>query len=148
MNRKVLLISEPEHDEVAVEWALDLARHCSCTLVVIQILDSRLYHYGRNDVVVPSYARTQFLYHVHEELLRQGEEREAALKRKAAEIGVGVEILSVESDDARDFVIPEAQKGYRYIFLPKVKRKWFPLFGNATIEETLRKKGVHNIISY
>lgn len=141
----LLIVGTSESGRVE-EYALQYARSFSCDLDVLQILNSHLYHYGRSDVIVPGYARTQFLCHVQDELQRHGDRYATELRRRAERLGVRVNVRTEETDDAAEAVCREAAKGYAFIFIPEEKRGIFPLFNRGTVEDALRKRGFRNIV--
>lgn len=146
MSDRVLLISSLERAGLTEDVAMDYATSNGCVLDILLVLSSHLFHYGKNDVVVPGNARCQFLFHIRLDLLRQAWELEKVLKEKAAELGLQIRISMAELDDCEDAMIREASRGYKLIFVPKEKKKRFPLFGNATWEKTLQKRGFENVV--
>ena len=65
---------------------------------------------------------------------------------RARQQGIGLEILSVESEDASSAAVNEARKGYEVIFVSEKKRSLFPLF-EKTLAQHLQKKTTSKIIA-
>jgi len=108
-------------------------------LDVLDILDSHLFHYGNNDVIVPGYARTQFLFHIQDNLRKDSQARREELLEKSDKKGVHLRYGPLESNDPIPHVAKFAQKGYRRIFMPKEKRKCIPLTQRKTHFDKMRK---------
>lgn len=129
-------------DQPAIDAAFNWAVDSNKKIVVLQLLDSHLYSYGKNDYIVPSYARTQFLMHIQTNMEEDGAEREKQLLRRAEQMNIAMVIKTVETDDAAGFVTQEAGKGYDRIFVPREKRALFPVLREPTLAKALRKKGL------
>jgi hypothetical protein len=71
--------------------------------------------------------------------LKRGIEREKTLREWAQRRGISLEIQTVESQDPASVAVEEAKKGYDRIFLPKEKKRRFPIL-KKTVEEHLRKE--------
>jgi hypothetical protein len=138
MSTEVLLIVGLSDGGEATERALAYAREASRGVLALLVLNSHLYHYGHNDVIVPGYARTQFLLHIQEQIAQQGAARTAALQQRAAECGVALRVLSVETEDPIPVILRIAARGYEGIFVSRKPRRIFPLF-EKTLERQLRK---------
>jgi len=144
--KNILIILNGENSENAVEQAFHSAQSESRKVKVLQILDSGLYHYGHNDLVAPRLNKRKFLLYIREHVLEQGRIEAGELIRKAGEMGISLEIDPVESDDVISTVIAETKKGYDEIYLPKEKKKLFPIF-KRTMEQHLKKKAPGRVIS-
>jgi hypothetical protein len=127
------------HEENAVEQAFSYAESKSKAVVALQILHSDLYHYGHTDLLLPGPGKKRFLNHIRDELLKRGIEREKALRERSKKRGIPFEMRSVESQDPASTAVEEAKKGYDMIFLPKEKKRRFPIL-KKTVEEHLRKE--------
>ncbi len=142
----ILIVLNGDNRENAVEQAFHAARSGSGKVKVLQILDSGLYHYAHNDLVAPRLSKRTFLLYIRELVLEKGRVEADELVRKACEMGISLDITPVETDDVISTVIAEAEKGYDEIFLPKEKKKLFPLF-KRTIEQHLKKKVPARVIA-
>jgi hypothetical protein len=138
-DRPILLILAGEDCGKAIQAAFEHAKSNSKRLRVIQILTSDLYHYGHHDLVALRHSKRQFLLHIREEVLERGKTEARALEDKAREMGVFLEIATIELEDIFAASLAEAKKGYDTVFLPKQKKKLFPLF-KKTLAEYLEKK--------
>jgi hypothetical protein len=147
MKERVLFITRPDQKGPAEEAAIEYAASNGLSMVVLFIIDSPMFHYGRNDWVCPGYARSQFLFHIRYDLLRQACEREIAMRTKADLLGLEMRVAMVEADDFEAAVIKEAAKGYDRVFVNREKKKRFPLFGNRTLETTLQREGFGNVVA-
>jgi hypothetical protein len=125
--------------------ALSYAKSASKQLHVIQILTSDLYHYGHHDLVATRPSKRDFLLYIRDEVLSRGEAEIQALKQAAGEMGVSLEINTVESEDIFSTALAEAKKGYGTIFLPKPEKKLFPLF-RKNLANYLQKKVISRIV--
>ena len=130
----------------AVEQAFSTARSDKRRVKVLQILDSGLYHYAHNDLVAPRLSKRTFLLFIREQVLEQGRIEADEISDRAGELGISLEIDTVETDDVASTVIAEARKGYEKIYLPKEEKKLFPIF-KKTIAQHLKKKVPGRIIS-
>ena len=54
-------------------------------------------------------------------------------------MGISLDINTIESEDVLSAALSEAKKGYDIVFLPKQKKKLFPLF-ERTLPKYLQKK--------
>ncbi len=145
MENRVLLILTGDDSRSAEESAFHYAKSTSKTLTVLQILTSNLYHYGHQDVIATRPSKRQFLLHIRDEVLGRARAKATTLMDRAKEEGIGLEILSVESEDASSAAANEARKGYDAIFVSEKKRHLFPLF-EKTITQHLRKMTTSKII--
>lgn len=144
--KDILIVLNGGNSEHAVEQAFRAAQSDSRKVKVLQILDSGLYHYGHNDLVAPRLSKRTFLLYIREQVLEQGRIEADKLREKARNMGISLEIDPVETDDVISTVIAEAKKGYEKIFLPKEKKKLFPIF-TRTVEQHLKRKVSSLIIS-
>lgn len=144
--KNILIVLNGGNSENAVEQAFHAARSDSKKVKVLQILDSGLYHYAHNDLVAPRLNKRTFLLYIREHVLEQGRLEAGELIRKAGEMGISLDIDPVESDDIISTVIAEAKKGYDEIYLPKEKKKFFPIF-KRTMEQHLKRKVPGRIIA-
>ena len=143
--KEILIVLNGESSENAVREAFRAARSGSGRVKALQILDSGLYHYGHHDLVAPRLNKRTFLLYIREQVLEQGRKEAEKLKEKANEMGIGLEISPVETDDAVSTVIAEAKKGYDAIYLPKEEKKLFPIF-KRTMAQQLKGKVPGSII--
>jgi hypothetical protein len=139
MDPSILLILTGENCENAVKAALDFAQATSKRLRVLQILTSDLYHYGHQDLVATRPSKREFLLHIRDEVLERGKAHIQALEQTAGEIGIALDIASVESEDIFSTSLAEAENGYDIVFLSKQKKRLFPLF-KITLAEHLQRK--------
>lgn len=151
LKNDILIVYNGSGSEHAVEEGFRAAQSSSRKAKVLQILDSELYHYGRNDLVAPRLNKQRFLLYIRDQVLERGLIEADQLREKARNMGVPLEIDPidpvVETDDVLSTVIAEAKKGYEMIYLAKEKKRLFPLLGNRTLEQSLRKKGFRNIVA-
>jgi hypothetical protein len=139
MDQPILLILTGEDCRNAIKAAFDHAKLTSKRLHVVQILTSDLYHYGHQDLVATRPSKKQFLLHIRDEVLKRGKAEVQALEETAQEMGITLEIHSIESEDILSAALSAVKKGYDIVFLPKQQKKLFPLF-KRTLAEYLRKK--------
>jgi len=144
-DRPILLILAGNNCETAVSAALSHAKSVSQRVHVIQILTSDLYHYGHHDLVATRPSKRDFLLYIRDEVLSRGEAEIQALKQAAGEMGVSLEINTVESEDVFSTALAEAKKGYSTIFLPKPEKKMFPLF-KKNLAAHLQKKVLSRVV--
>jgi hypothetical protein len=145
-DQPVLLILTGEECGSAIHAALQYASSTSMRLRVFQILTSDLYRYGHQDLIATRPSKRQFLLHIREEVLERGRTTAKALEDKAKELGISLEIETVESEDILSAALAEAKKGYEIIFLSKQPRKLFPLF-KKTLAAYLRKQTPGEIVA-
>jgi hypothetical protein len=127
------------HEENAVEQAFSYAESKSKAVVALQILHSDLYHYGHTDLLLPGPGKKRFLNHIREDLVKRGMEREKDLQERAGKRGIRFEMRTVESQDPASTAVEEAKKGYDMIFLPKEKKRRFPIL-KKTVRRHLQKE--------
>ena len=139
MGKGVLLVLQGAASEKAEDAAFSDPRAYSEGMTVLQILDSDLYHYGHNDLVATRPSKRDFLHYIRHEVVVTAKEKSEALNRKADRLGVKVKVVISETEDAASAIIEEAGKGYSTVFLPREKRKIFPLL-RKNIEKELRKR--------
>ncbi len=137
-DRPMLLILSGEDCREAIRNAFKHAKSNSKRLQVIQILSSSLYAYGHQDLVATRPSKREFLLHIREEVLRGGEEEILALKKLAREMEISLEVNTIESEDVLSAALSEAKKGYDIVFIPRQKKKLFPLF-KRTLHKHLQK---------
>lgn len=138
MQNKILLVLGIGDDREAEQRAIGYATVHGLQLDVIEVLDSHLYHYGKNDYIVPSYARTQFLFHIQDNLYRDSRHRKQRLNRRAVEAGIVLRYSALETDEPFPHIVKALEKGYTHLFIPMQKRKWLPLIQPKAIQERLR----------
>ena len=149
LTKDILIVYKGSDSEHAVEEGFRAAQSSSTKAKVLQILHSELYHYGHNDPVSIRLNKQRFLLYIREQVLERGVMEADQLREKARNMGVPLEIDPIEpaeADDILSTVIAEAQKGYEMIYLAKEKKRLFPLLGNRTLEQSLRKKGLENLV--
>jgi hypothetical protein len=129
----------------AIQSAFSHAQSTSKRLRVVQILTSELYHYGHQDLVATRPSKRNFLLYIRDEVLRRGKAEVQALEETARTAGVALEVCTVESEDILSAAFSEAKKGYDIVFLPKQRKRRFPLF-KRTLAEYLRKKTASKIV--
>lgn len=144
--KDILIVLNGGDSENAVKEAFRAAQSDSKKVKVLQILDSGLYFYGHNDLVAPRLSKRTYLLYIREQVLEQGKIEAGELRERARNMGVSLEIDPVETDDVVSTVIAEAKKRYDKIFLPKEKKKLFPIF-EKTLEHHLKRKVSSLIIS-
>jgi hypothetical protein len=142
----ILIVLNGESSENAVEQAFHTARAGSKKVKVLQILDSKLYHYGHHDLVAPRLNKRTFLLYIREQVLKQGRIEAEKLREREGKMGIRLEIDPVETDDVISTVVAEARNGYDKIYLPKEKKKLFPIF-KKTMAQHLRRAVTGQIIS-
>jgi hypothetical protein len=139
MEKEILLILTGQNDLRVEDVAFRYAAQTAKGLVVLQILTSNLYHYGHHDVIATRPSKRQFLLHIRDEVLERGRAKAEALKERARREGIPIDVFPIETEDASQAAISEAQKGYDVIFLAKEKRKRFPLL-EKTLAQHLEKQ--------
>jgi hypothetical protein len=144
--KDILVILNGDNSENVIDQAFHNAKKDTGKVKILQILDSELYHYGHNDLVAPRLNKQRFLLYIREHVLEKGRNEADGLVKKASEMGVPLEIHPVETDDVISTVIDEAKKGYDEIYLPKEKKRLFPIF-KRTMEKHLRRKVPGRVIS-
>jgi hypothetical protein len=147
MEKRVLLILTGNDNPGAEVSAFDYAKSASRELVVLHILTSDLYSYGHHDVIATRPSKRQFLLYIRDEVLREAQAKSKALEERARELGISVEILSVESEDVASAALNEAEKGYNLIFVSRKKRPVFPLF-QKTLAQHLKKRTKGKVMEY
>jgi hypothetical protein len=145
-ERPMLLILAGEDCREAIKAAFSYAKSTSKRLQVTQILGSNLYRYGHQDLVATRPSKRQFLLYIRDEVLKRGEAEIRALEEMAEEMGISLDVGTIESEDVLSTALSEAKKGYDIIFLPKQKEKLFPLF-ERTLFRYLQKKTSSTIVS-
>jgi hypothetical protein len=120
------------------EHAFMYAKEQDKHVVTLMILNSDLYHWGYNDLILPGPAKTGFIGHIREQIFNKSLETANMLEELALRYGVHVEIKRVETRDPVSAALEEARKDYDRIFIGKEKKRLFPIF-KKTIEQHLRK---------
>jgi hypothetical protein len=138
-EKEILLILTGQNDRQAEDAAFCYAAQTTKGLVVLQILTSNLYHYGYHDVIATHPSKLQFLLHIRDEVLEKGRAKSEALKERARELSISIEIRVVETEDAPSVVLSEARKGFDTIFIGREKKRLFPLFGKTMAERLERE---------
>jgi hypothetical protein len=144
-DRPMLLILAGEDCREAIRAALCHAKSTSKRLHVVQILSSNLYPYGHQDLVATRPSKRQFLLYIRDEVVKRGEAEIRELEESAIEMGILLEVQTIESEDILSAALSEAKKGYDIVFLPKIKKKLFPLF-ERTLARHLQKKTSGRIV--
>jgi hypothetical protein len=144
--KDILLVLNGGDSENAVEQAFRAAQSGSRKVKVLQILDSGLYFYGHNDLVAPRLSKRIYLLYIREQVIEQGKIKAGEIREKARDMGVSLEVEPVETDDVVSTVIAEAKKGYEKIFLPKEKKKLFPII-KRNVEKHLKREVSSPVIS-
>ncbi len=134
----MLLILSGEDCREAIRNAFRFAKSSSQRLQVTQILSSNLYPYGHQDLVATRPSKREFLHYIREEVLQRGEEEILALKKLAGEMELSLEVNTIESEDVPSAALLEAKKGFDIVFIPKQRKKLFPLF-NRSLYKILQK---------
>jgi hypothetical protein len=135
----LLLILSGEDCREAIRNAFNHAKSCSKRLHATLILGSSLYCYGHQDLVATRHSKREFLLYIREEVLRRGEAEILALKKLAREMEISLDVNTIESEDVFSTAFMEARQGYSIVFLPKQKKKLFPIF-HRTLHEYLSKR--------
>jgi hypothetical protein len=135
----ILLILSGENRVGAIEAAFGFAHMSGGRLVVLQICDSDLYHYGHNDLIATRPSKAQFLHYIRGQVLERAEAEAEELRKKGRDMGLSAEIISVETDDVLSTVLEEARKGYEVIFMVKETSRLFPLL-KRRVASHLRKR--------
>lgn len=153
-NRILLVLGNGSRDRAPIcpsehkpteELAFRHARSTQKKLVVLQVLYSKLYHWGHTDPIVPGRGRNTFIQHIRHMTLTKGMITKSELEKKAETSGISMEFKSIESENPDGVVLAEARRGYDAIFIPREKKRTFPLFAK-TLSQKLRKKSFENII--
>jgi hypothetical protein len=134
-------------DEKLVEAAFRHAAKTGEKVRAIQVLSSNLYHWGRHDIIISGPGKEAFLLYVHDLVMKRGQEKADALEQKAKEIGIPLEIQMSESKDPIETIVQEASKGYNMVFLPKERKRLFPLSKRHTLEDVLKKHDIMNVVA-
>jgi hypothetical protein len=135
----ILLILTQKDCSNAISAAFDYAIKNSKRIRAVQILNSDLYHYGHQDLVATRPSKRQFLLHIRQEVVERGQAEARALDDKAREMGLSLEIVTIESEDILATSLAEAKKGCGIIFLPRQEKKLFPLFKQTPAQYLKRK---------
>jgi hypothetical protein len=147
MGERILLVIRGTSSAKAEDAAFSDPRATTEGVTVLQILDSDLYHYGHNDLVASRSSKSAFLHYIRDEVLLTAKVKSEALKQRAEQLGVKVEILATETEDPSLTIIEEAGKGYSAVFLPREERKIFPLL-RKNVTKLLRKRLSCPVLSF
>jgi hypothetical protein len=139
--KDILLVLTGADCDDAIDAAFRVARDSSKKIVALQILTSDLYHYGHNDLIATRPSKAQFLLYIREQVLARAIEKAEQLRERALDAGVSLAICPVETEDLISAVMTEAKKGYELIFLPKEKRRLFPLLKKQPVRQLKKKLG-------
>jgi len=145
MEGPILLILTGEDCGKAADAALRYAQSTSGKLRVIQILTSDLYHYGHHDLVATRPTKRQFLLYVRDEVLKRGQAEIRALEETAHQLGVSLELQTMEAENYFSAALSELKKSAGVVFLPKQTKGLFPLF-KRTLSGYLQKKIAGRVI--
>ena len=132
-SKNVLLVLTGADCKEAVDAAFSFARSSGKNVTALQILTSDLYHYGHNDLIATRPSKAQFLLYIREQVLERATAQAAELRKSALDKGITLLIRPVETEDVAAAVIAEAKNGYDRIFLPKERKKLFPLLKRPLI---------------
>ena len=138
---------DPYRERRGLEQAIQYSKDNERDLVVLLILSSDLYHWGFNDIILPGPAKSRFIGHIREEIMKSSVDFTSMLKKTAGREGINLIIKKVETMDPLTTALEEAKKGYNRIFIAKQKKTIFPLF-KKRIEDLLMKKLSTPIITY
>lgn len=138
-DRPILLILAGEDCSGAIREAFSHAKSNSKRLRVTQILGSNLYPYGHQDLVATRPSKREFLLYIREEVLKRGKVEIMALEKLAGEMEITLDVNSIESEDVPSAALSEVREGYDIVFLPRQKKKLFPLF-KRPLHKYLQKK--------
>jgi hypothetical protein len=141
----VLLILTEDDCGKAMETALAYAKTQDRPLQAFQILNSGLYCYGHQDLVATRSSKQQFLLYIRDQVIQRGLVEAQTLSKKARDMDVTLSIMTTESEDVISSSLAEAQKGYDVIFVPRQKKRRFPLF-KKTMSDCLQRKIAARII--
>ena len=139
MGSKVLLVTGIGDCTRAEEAAIAYAKDTASTLVVLQVLASNLYHYGHVDLIATRPSKRDFLHHIRAEVVEKGKVEALRLSTAASETGVNLELIMAETEDVPSTIAREAEQGYSAVFVPRQKRRIFPLLERNLCKE-LRKR--------
>jgi hypothetical protein len=134
-------------DEKLVKIAFQYAAKTGEKVIAIQVLSSNLYHWGRHDTIISGPGKETFLLHVHDLVMQRGKEKADALERKARTLGISLEIQMSESKDPTATIVQEASKGYDMVFIPKERKRIFPLSKRHTLEDVLKQHDILNVVA-
>jgi hypothetical protein len=138
---------DKDREKRVSEQAIKYAKEHAKDLVVLQILTSDLYHWGFNDIILPGPAKSRFIGHIREEIMKNSMESTAMLEEQANREGINLEIRKVETRDPVTVALEEAGKGYERVFMGKEKKRLFPIF-KKTLEQHLKRELSVPIITY
>ncbi len=145
MKDSILVVYQSDGSMKAVEKALRSAQSEAKKIRVLLVLDSELYHYAHVDLVAPRLNKQRFLLYIREQVLEKGRQVAEEIRGMAQRMCVPIEIDFVETDDLVLAVVTEAQKGYKAIYLEKVKKKIFPLLKKNLAAEVRKIPGARVI---
>jgi hypothetical protein len=131
--QRILLVTGVGDCTKATEEAFRAASATGAEIALLQILTSDLYHYGHNDLVATRPSKAQFLLYIREQVLERAAAQAADLRKRALDTGITLSVRPVETEDVAAAVIAEAKNGYDRIFLPRERKKLFPLLKRPII---------------
>jgi len=136
---EVTLLLRPEDPWIIAEKAMDCARSMKLPLSVLMIMDSRLYHYGHNDVINTGRSRDRFLGFVLGEVVDAGRFCAEKLLSEAAGLGVEVSIHPVMGEDGLSRLRRALTEAGGPVFTARTKRRVFPIFKSDPVAAALKK---------
>jgi hypothetical protein len=136
--KEITLVLRLQDPPSVMAGAVALAREQGAALEVILVINSHLYHYGHNDVVVPGRARAGFLAYVSGEIAEEGKIKAEGLRVQAREQGVSVRIQPIMEEDCRGLLQERLAEGMGPVMAASSKRGLFPLFKNDEIADAIR----------
>ena len=134
-------------DEKLIDAAFRYAAETGKKVMAMQVLSSNLYHWGRHDIIISGPGKTTFLLYVRELVLQRAKEKLEELEERAKTLGIPLEIQMIESKDPIEAIVQEASQGYARVFLPKERKKLFPLSKRHTLEDILKQRNIPNLVS-
>jgi hypothetical protein len=139
LDGRVLLITGVGDYETAEGAAFAYALDNSATVVALQVVTSNLYHYGHVDLIATRPSKRDFLLYIREEMVARAKAEAERLQERASKSGVGLEVMTVETEDVRSTVVGEAKHGYSAVFMARQKRKIFPLLERNLGRELVKR---------
>ena len=128
-------------EDAAFAWAC----RTGSKIVVLQILNSKLYHWGHTDPIVPGQGRDTFIRYIREQTLLKGLRQKKDLMQRAAAEKVLLEIETVESENPDRVILREAVKEFDRIFIPRERKKLFPVL-QRSLAQRLKSKSIPNVV--
>jgi len=139
LDSRVLLITGVGESAGAEAAAFAYAKDNSATVVALQVVTSSLYHYGHVDLIATRPSKRDFLLYIREEIVANAKAEADRLQKVAAKSGVDLELMTVETEDVRSTVVDAAKDGYSAVFMPRQKRRIFPLIEKNLGRELIKK---------